>query len=121
MATTKKETGFNYPLSFDAYGSILLVSDYPERVKQAMLSALLTRLEERVWFPEYGLNDREFRAAYPLPQQLRIIRECLDLALAGFPDVSYLLRGAILEGGKVYVEVLYQVAEEEEKSLGLYL
>jgi len=109
--------GFKYPLDLDKYGSIVLTDSYQDTVREAILSALSTRTEERVWWPDYGLDDMELRTAYPLSKQLIPFRKCLNYALAEFPDVSYELQASVNDTGVLTVYVLYAIAGYDDDTL----
>ena len=91
-------SGLSYPLTANN-GSLLIVSTYIDRVGQALLSSLQTRLEERVYRPEYGLDDQEFQTTSRLTDILNTIRQALETGLEGFDDVELDIRGTFTDDG----------------------
>lgn len=99
-----------YPLSV-SYGSLELTDDYPTIVKQAILSALQTELEERSYVPEYGLPRSEFESVSSIVSMMAICRQAISEGLEGYSGVTYDLRGSIGDSGLLTLLVSYQVLE----------
>lgn len=103
--------GFVYPLAING-GTLEVTDHYPTIVKNAIKSGLLTQTEERVMRPEYGLNAQEFQSIQNMSDILAEVRSAIAIALEGFSDVSFELRAAINEDGRLDIVVVYQVNEE---------
>lgn len=98
--------GFVYPLKLDNKG-VKVTDDYAQLVKNAIVSGILTKQEERVMRPEYGLESQEFDVVSDIVTTLAKIRDTVTLALEGYPDVSFELRGSINDSGLLDVLVTY--------------
>lgn len=103
--------GFRYPLSVDG-GSLELEYKYPRLVKNAIVSGLYTKAEERVMRPEYGLEPQEFQSVGNIAEVLASIRASIELALEGYPETTFDLRGSINDSGAIDVVVVYQCQDE---------
>lgn len=101
----------SYPLTIQN-GSLALTSDYPERVRQAIISSLQTEVFERVYEPDYGISDHIFTAVDSLTEVLGSLRDTVSLGLRDYPDVTFSLRGAIADDGSLAVQVSYQCPDE---------
>ncbi len=112
--------GLSYPLSLNG-GNLAIDSEYPKLVRNAIFSGLLTQEEERVMRPEYGLEPPEFKTVTDVVANLQAIKSKLAIALEGYPDVDFELRGAINEDGRMDVIVIYQVSDETPTSLSVTL
>lgn len=109
-------TGLSYPLSV-ANGSLSLTKDYPSLVKEAILSCIWTKQEERVMRPEYGREDSEFISVNNLVDILSSLRQSVQLGLEGYPDASFELLGGIDDNGLVEIQVIYQCSDGLERSI----
>jgi hypothetical protein len=105
-------TGAGYPLTA-LNGSLVLVSDYAERAKQAIKSAVLTKLDERVWFPEYGSPEALFESESTLAPVLAEFRQSIALGLEDFPDVTFRLYGSLGDSGELLMDIGYQVGDQK--------
>lgn len=112
--------GLVYPLTYDSKGSIETTDDYPQLVRQSLISCLQTLVEERVMNPEYGLNEYEFTSANNLPNILADFRQTINEAvLPDFPDVAFDLRGRLGDDGCLRVRIQYQVGDEPPDTVEL--
>lgn len=113
-------TRLSYPLEA-SNGSLKLVTDYPNRIGQAILSAVATELEERVLRPEYGLDPQEFNTISDITMILATIRETVERGLEDLPGVTFDLRGALNDDGMVAVLISYMVADGSRGQLEVTL
>lgn len=109
-------TGLKYPLEA-SNGGLELVTTYPAKVGQAILSALATELEERVLRPEYGLDPQDFTTISDITMILVTIRETIERGLEDLSGVTFDLRGTINDDGMVAVLISYMVAEGTQGQL----
>lgn len=97
-----------YPIAA-ANGSLVLTTDYPGRVKEAVISGLMTIVDERVMRPDFGRSYEPFDA-YRLPDLLRDCRGAVTRSLADYPEVSFRLT-ATPDDGAVLVTCYYQAPD----------
>ena len=102
-----------YPLTVDDFGRLSVVTDYPTKVKQAIVSALLTEEDERVYRPEYGRDVQAFDTSGDVVALLARLRDTLALGLEGYPDVTFELSGSLGDTGALEVEVYYQCPDAD--------
>lgn len=93
-----------------------MTTDYPGRVKEAILSALMTLREERPMRPTYGRSTEPFDT-YRLPDFLRECRTAVEQGLEDYPGVSFRITGAPYDDGTTYLTVYYQAPDFEPTTL----
>ena len=103
--------GFQYPLELFG-GNLAIQKSYPQLVKNAILSGLYTQAEERVFRPEYGLEDAVFRSVQDTVAMLQGIREKIEVALETYEGVTFELMGGINDNGQMDVIVIYITPDE---------
>ena len=108
--------GFQYPLELSG-GNLKVQQDYPQLVRNAILSGLYTQEEERVLRPNYGLNDAVFRSISDTVAMLQSIREKIELALETYTGVTFELMGSINDSGLLDVVVVYITPNEAPVTL----
>ena len=97
-----------YPLQV-VKGSIAITSDYTAIVSQVIKASVMTKLEERVYQPQYGVDERLFSTTEVMPQILADVRRSIDEGLVYFPGVAFELIGSIGDTGILSLEVVYTV------------
>lgn len=104
-----------YPLQA-VNGKLVLTDSYPVIVGQCILAALQTRLEERVYRPEFGLPDHTFDSISNLALILAEVRTAIELAIAeDFPEVTFQVLGGVSDDGKLDLQVAYQSPEFSDR------
>ena len=97
-----------YPLSLNGYQGLNVTSSYPSLVRESLLSVVVTKLEERVYRPDYGNPLEAFENVSDLPRALAELRQAIQSAIAlSYPDVAFDLSGYFDEEGELRVEVSY--------------
>ena len=94
-----------YPLEVQN-GRLVLTSDYPGRVRESILAAVLTEVEERVLRPDFGRSHLPFDT-YQIPDILRNCRTAIQTALAVYPGIEFRLSGTPYDDGTLYILVAY--------------
>lgn len=97
-----------YPLTV-INGKIATTSDYSTIVTQVILASVMTKLEERVFFPEYGVDERLFSTVDVMPIVLVDVRRSIEQGLEEYPGVSFELYGSINDTGVLSIDVVYTV------------
>jgi hypothetical protein len=96
-------TTAKYPLeTFN--GALVLERDENQKLRQSITHLLLTKYEERVLRPEWGVGVEEFNVVANLPSLLGDLEQTLE---ANFSDITFSLYGRVDEGGAVWVTVNY--------------
>lgn len=107
-----------YPLTIEK-GTISTLEeelDYPTIIKQAVVQALSTELEERPMFLDYGLDDVIHSSMNNPSEYLSRIEECLGIGLASYPGLTYSVTGFIEDdGGALMVLIFYNIDSERFK------
>ena len=104
-----------YPLEA-LNGKLVLTDSYPVIVGQSILAALQTRLEERVYRPEFGLPDHTFDSIGNLALILAEVRGTIELAIAeDFPEVTFQVLGGVNDDGRLDLTVAYQSPEFSDR------
>jgi hypothetical protein len=97
---------------------VLLTDDYPTIVKQNIIAAIVTYQDERVYRPEFGIDDPVFTAIDTVPGMLGLIKTAIAGALdEDFPDVTYNVLGSITEDGRLDLVVNYRCGDADPDSL----
>lgn len=95
-------------------GRVILTDDYPTIVKQNIVSAIVTYQDERVYRPEFGLEDPVFTAIDTVPGMLGLVKTAIAGALAeDFPEVTYTVLGSVNDDGKLDIVVNYRVGDSD--------
>lgn len=108
-----------YPLEA-VNGSLRMATDYPDKVAQAILSAVLTYQEERIWRPGYGIATRPFDSLQ-VPEILAEVRKAIALGLEGYSGVTFRISGAPQDGGELALRITYQVPDQDPRTLEVNL
>lgn len=102
-------TSLTYPLQV-VDGKLVTTSSYPEIVRQAILSAIMTKQEERIFHPDdYGTEEILFSTV--LPQTILNINQAITNGIIDLPDVLFDTYGHIDDLGVLTVTVVYSVEE----------
>lgn len=108
-------SSLKYPLAISD-GSVTLTDNYALIVQGAIMSALVTELEERAYRPDYGLPRLEFESVSNLTEIMSICRQTIAEGLVNYPDVSYELRAALTDDGLLDLSILYEIGDETFES-----
>lgn len=101
-------TALQYPLTV-TNGKLVTTSSYPEIVRQAIISAIMTKQEERILVPEYGTTELVFTTY--LPQTLLDINQAIKDGIQDLPNVLFDTYGYIADSGVLVLTVSYTVEE----------
>jgi phage baseplate assembly protein W len=99
----------SYPLTVEN-GRVLTTATLADRVDQDIRSAVLTRQEERVMRPSYGV-DEDLLSTPSLPDVLREYRKAIARGLSGYQGVTFGVSGSIRDDGYLDLEVNYTIPE----------
>jgi len=95
-------------------GRVLYTGDYPNIIKQNIISAIITYQDERVYRPEYGIDDPVFTAVDTVPGVLGLVKNAIAGALEEtFPEVTYTVLGSVNDDGKLDIVVNYRVGDSD--------
>lgn len=110
--------GLRYPLQL-VNGRLVTTEDTSQLVADAIRSGVLTELGERVYRPYYG-RDVQVLTTYSISQLAVRFRECVDLALQGYSEVTnYKVMLSQSSNGQLLVRVQYEIGgNTEEVTIG---
>lgn len=95
-------------------GRVMLTDDYPTIVKQNIISAIITYQDERVYRPEFGIEDPVFTAIDTVPGMLGLVKTAIAGALdEDFQDITYTVLGSVNDDGKLDLVVKYRVGDSD--------
>lgn len=105
-----------YPLQ--AYkGKLVTTEDYPTIIGDRILAAVQTQLEERVYVPDFGIEDATFKPVADLAAVLSDIRRSVAMALETDPEVAYDVLGSVQDNGSLYILVRYVCPNEAPREV----
>lgn len=105
-----------YPLQV-ANGKLVTTTSYETIVRQHIIHALDTRIEELLMFPEYGTPVAAFASIGNLPRLLSDIKDAVSLSLLLFEDVFIDIQGGFTDDGRVDLAIEYSIEDVAQLSI----
>lgn len=105
-----------YPLSIQD-GKLLLTFEAEDIVRMAIVSALATVKQERVWRPKYGRTWQPFDRA-SLPSIVADCQQAIADGLTNCPRTVFEVFASVDDSGRVAIDVFYSPGGQVSVTLG---